>query len=107
MQLNSILSISYKQFVFESRRSSATAANLVCRAPRRHDNMAVVGFERQRKWTRLSQMTWGEVRTRVGQEVSKRVDLALYRAGLASRAPRLRLQPINRAKFFFATNEGG
>lgn len=69
--------------------------------------MTVVGSERQRKLARLSQMTWGEVRTRVGQEVSKRLDLALYRAGLASRAPRLWLQADNRAKFFFAPNEGG
>ncbi len=48
-------------------------------------------------------MDWEEIRTRVGQEVSKRLDLALYRTGLEPRAP-LR-QPASQAKFFFGRDE--
>jgi hypothetical protein len=69
--------------------------------------MAFVGSERQRKWARLSQMTWGEVRTRVGQEVSKRLDLALHRAGLPSTGSRLRPLPADRPKFFFGPIKDG
>ena len=48
-------------------------------------------------------MDWEEVRTRVGQEVSKRLDLALYRTGLEQ--PAARLQPAAQAKFFFGQDK--
>jgi hypothetical protein len=47
-------------------------------------------------------MNWEEVRVRVSQEASKRVDLALYRTGFAPRAPLLRHQNVEAGKFFFA-----
>jgi len=46
-------------------------------------------------------MNWEEVRVRVGQEASKRIDLALYRTGLTPRGPLLRPQPAGTGKFFF------
>jgi hypothetical protein len=62
--------------------------------------MGFVAAAWQRKWSRLTGMNWEEVRTRVGQEVSKRLDLALYRTGLKPRAPLLRSQPAANTKFF-------
>jgi heparinase II/III-like protein len=50
-------------------------------------------------------MNWGEASTRVSQEVSRRLDLALYRSGLGSRAPRLKLYLASRPKFFFGTDD--
>jgi hypothetical protein len=38
-------------------------------------------------------MNWDEVRTRAGQEIAKRIDLALYRTGIRPRTPGLRSQP--------------
>jgi len=46
-------------------------------------------------------MNWDEVCTRVGQEISKRLDLALYRMGIEPRVPRLQLRPAVNPKFFF------
>ena len=69
--------------------------------------MASVATEWQRKWLRLSRMNWEELRTRVGHEVSKRLDLALYRAGLGPRVPRLRPQPTAHANFFFGKDNKG
>jgi Heparinase II/III-like protein/Heparinase II/III N-terminus len=48
-------------------------------------------------------MTWDELRTRIIQEVSKKLDLALYRTGLGMRGPRLQLQAATQPKFFFDT----
>src|SRR5215470_11761500 len=60
---------------------------------------------RQKKWTRLAGMGWDEIRTRLGQEASKRWDWARYRAGMGSRrngsGPRL----IARGRFFFSSDE--
>ena len=50
-------------------------------------------------------MSGEEVRTRIGQEVSKRLDLTLYRAGLGPRVPRLRPQPAAHANFFFGKDK--
>ena len=61
--------------------------------------------EWQRKWSRLTQMNRDEVRTRLAQAVSKRIDLALYRTGLGPRATGLRPQPASHAKFFFGANQ--
>jgi hypothetical protein len=66
-----------------------------------HDNMRFVASAWQGKWSRLTRMDWEEVRVRVGQEVSKRLDLALYRTGLEPRAPLLRPKPDGAGKFFF------
>ena len=71
------------------------------RAPPWHGNMEFVASARQGKWSRLSGMKWEEVRTRVGQEVSKRVDLMVYRAGLGPQAPRLLPHPAAQPRFFF------
>jgi hypothetical protein len=59
----------------------------------------------QEKWSRLSQMGWEELRTRVAQAAGKRLDLACYRAGVRPRPGRL-LQPAPRTvKFFFSSAE--
>ena len=50
-------------------------------------------------------MNWEEVRTRVSQEVSKRLDLTLYRTGLRLGAPRPRPQPAAHARFFFGKDD--
>ncbi len=68
--------------------------------------MASVASELQRKWLRLTRTNWEELRTRVGHEVSKRLDLALYRTGLGPSVPRLRPQPAAHAKFFFGKDKG-
>lgn len=60
----------------------------------------------QRKLSRLTQMNWEEMRTRLSQEVWKRVDLAMYRAGLEEGSPRLTPDPCTETRFFFASNEG-
>jgi hypothetical protein len=63
--------------------------------------MRLVASGWQRKWSRLAQMTWEEVRTRVAQEASKHLDLALYRTHLAQWAPDLRLEAATHSTFFF------
>jgi hypothetical protein len=50
-------------------------------------------------------MNRDEVRTRVSQELAKRLDLMLYRLGMGPRAPHLRPQPIAQPAFFFGTGE--
>jgi hypothetical protein len=42
-----------------------------------------VSLRLQKAWNRLSAMSWDEVRTRLGQEVGKRADYALYLAGMS------------------------
>lgn len=59
----------------------------------------------QKRWSRLTEMTGGEIRSRVSQEFWRQLDLALYRTGLVPRAPRLRPQPAEQAKFFFRKND--
>jgi hypothetical protein len=59
----------------------------------------------QRKLTRLTQMSWPELRTRVGQEISKRLDLAMYRAGIGATELRLASAISRDAKFFFGEAE--
>ena len=51
--------------------------------------------------SRLSQMSWEERRTRLVQEVGKRVDLALYRTGLLPRQNGLSGAASPGGKFFF------
>jgi hypothetical protein len=66
--------------------------------------MAIVTAGWQRKLSRLTQMSWDEIRTRIAQEGSKRWDLARYRSGL--KQSRLRLQASPRsARFFFDVSE--
>jgi hypothetical protein len=69
--------------------------------------MALVTSRAQDKWSRLRRMPWKEICTRLGQEVSKRYDFVLYRAGLGTRTPDLRPQGNPDAKFFFGTGKGG
>ena len=68
-------------------------------------NMADVVSKGQGRWARLRRMSWEEIRTRVTQEVSKRLDLALHRAGLALPAPRPQPGPVDRPRFFIDTKE--
>ncbi|MGC1374535.1 MAG: alginate lyase family protein, partial [Candidatus Sulfotelmatobacter sp.] len=56
-------------------------------------------------WKRLTAMSGDEVRTRVLQAISKRVDLAVYRAGVGSRPCLLSPNPSSEAKFFFGAND--
>lgn len=58
----------------------------------------------RRLWSRLSNMSWNELQIRVGQEVSKRLDLALYRVGLQSGRNGLRLPSGSSGNFFFSTD---
>src|SRR5712691_9492537 len=67
--------------------------------------MASVTVRGQSKWSRLRRVPLRELYTRVGQEISKRYDLALYRAGLGPRAPQLRPQAASGAKFFFGISK--
>jgi hypothetical protein len=50
-------------------------------------------------------MNWEELRLRVAQEMSKRIDLALYRAGVGPLMPSLRERHSARAQFFFGTDK--
>jgi Heparinase II/III-like protein/Heparinase II/III N-terminus len=61
------------------------------------------GFHK--KLARLSQMSWDEVYTRLGQGVHKRSDLLLYRIGVRPAAGRLAKSPAQPPRFFFAGSE--
>ena len=50
-------------------------------------------------------MSWSEVQTRSGQELSKRLDLALYRAGLQPAHNGLRVATPATGKFFFSAGD--
>lgn len=67
--------------------------------------MGLVGTLPPTKWKRLIQMDWHEAATRLRQGLSKRVDLALYRAGIGYPAPRLRGASPSDAKFFFGVDQ--
>ncbi len=67
--------------------------------------MASVTVRGQSKWSRLRRVPLRELYPRAGQEISKRYDLALYRAGLGPRAPQLRPQAASGAKFFFGISK--
>ena len=58
-----------------------------------------------RKAARLSRMSWGEVRTRAGQELAKRVDLARCRLGLGPASIPVLSSPNRTARFFFTRDE--
>ncbi len=55
----------------------------------------------QNKLARMSQMSWDEIRTRVGQEVHKRSELALYRMGLQPAAVPFNKSLARQPEFFF------
>jgi hypothetical protein len=55
--------------------------------------------------SRLSQMSWDELRTRVRQEVSKRLDVALYATGRQPATDGLSNQNNPPGKFFFAPHQ--
>lgn len=57
------------------------------------------------KLARVSQMDWEEVRTRVGQEVHKRRDLFLHRAGVRPGTIRLDSSRPPHGQFFFSGGE--
>lgn len=59
----------------------------------------------QRKWPRLKQMSWEELRTRTTQAAAKRLDFLLYRLGHRSRSQLLKSQP-SEPRFFFDKPEG-
>ena len=50
-------------------------------------------------------MSWGEVGTRVGQEISKRLDLAMYRTGIGPRTPHFHSPAGVNTRFFFDKDE--
>jgi hypothetical protein len=56
-------------------------------------------------WSRLIQMSWEELHTRVGQAVSKRVDVALFRTGLQPGRNGVGHQSPPSGKFFFLTDD--
>jgi hypothetical protein len=65
----------------------------------------VVPLTGRRLWSRLSNMSWDELDTRVRQEVSKRLDVALCRVGLQPGRNGLRLSSTSSGNFFFSTDE--
>src|ERR1035437_1510886 len=50
-------------------------------------------------------MSWGEVGTRFGQEISKRLDLAMYRTGISPRTGFVGSQADVKPRFFFDKDE--
>jgi Heparinase II/III-like protein/Heparinase II/III N-terminus len=56
-------------------------------------------------WSRLSNMSWDELETRVHQEVSKRLDVTLCRIGLQPGRNGLRLPSTSPGNFFFSTGQ--
>jgi hypothetical protein len=59
----------------------------------------------QEVWNRLSGMRWDEIRTRLGQEVGKRADYALYCVGVSPARGGTGSQPREGGKFFFAPGQ--
>jgi len=59
----------------------------------------------RRPWSRLSNMSWDELETRVRQEVSKRLDITLCAIGLQPGRNGLRLDNPTPGRFFFSTDE--
>ena len=60
---------------------------------------------RKSKLARLSQMKWDEIRTRVGQELHKRIDFARHRAGRQPAVPAIGLSPSTQPEFFFTSGQ--
>ncbi len=58
----------------------------------------------RRTWARVAEMDWDERRTRLGQEVNKRFDLALYRLGLFSQKNGIG-PPSSSGDFFFPPSD--
>ncbi len=58
-----------------------------------------------KSWSRIAQMDWDERRIRATQEINKRIDLALYRAGVLSHENGLSNAVSSRGKFFFSETE--
>ena len=50
-------------------------------------------------------MSWDEVRSRLGQELTKRADYALYRVGMSRTQGGVEAQPDRRGKFFFSPEQ--
>jgi hypothetical protein len=61
-----------------------------------------VSFPARKIWKKLSRMSWGEFRTRVGQEVGKRTEYARYRAGMLRAEPELPVSVRGDKNFFFS-----
>jgi hypothetical protein len=59
----------------------------------------------RRLWSRLSNMSWDELETRVRQEVSKRLDVTLCGMGLQPGRNGLRQPSRSPGTFFFSTDE--
>ena len=59
----------------------------------------------KKAWNRLSAMSWDEVRTRLGQELGKRADYALYRAGMSRQQGGIGPPPRESGKFFFSPEQ--
>jgi hypothetical protein len=64
-----------------------------------------VPFAGRRLWSRLSNMSWDELETRVRQEVSKRLDVTLCRMGLQPGRNGLRQASVSPGSFFFSPEE--
>src|SRR6266700_4206656 len=58
----------------------------------------------QKTWRRCSQMSGDELRTRMAQEISKRIDLVRYRAGYRFTGPPLGAATRS-TKFFFSPDQ--
>ncbi len=58
----------------------------------------------ERIWSRLSRMSWDELRTRLRQEAGKRIDAAFYRASDTPELGERTGQPVS-GEFFFAAGD--
>ena len=64
-----------------------------------------MSFSKHRALTRLSQFTWDEIWTRLGQEVGKRAEYVCYGAGLSRSPRRVPLRTGAGGNFFFSPDQ--
>lgn len=61
--------------------------------------------EWQKRWARVRRMSWDEIRTRLAQEVHKRLELTWYHLGISPGAELRRRPSAKKSRFFFQASE--
>jgi len=59
----------------------------------------------RKAWNRLSRMSWDEFCTRLGQEIGKRAEYAIYRTGVSPSSREIPAHSPAAGKFFFAPDQ--
>ena len=59
----------------------------------------------RKAWNRLSRMSWDEFCTRLGQEITKRAEYAIYRTGVSPSSREIPAPSPAAGKFFFAPDQ--